>query len=64
MFQGTPDDADLKHLENNVKPIIRTHPSYLIKKAAETLWCIWSGIGMYVPVGYLIIYKPEAPRSL
>ena len=37
MFQETPDEADLKHLENNVKPLIRKHPSYLIKKAAETL---------------------------
>ena len=52
MSQGTPDEADLKNLENNVKPLIRTHPSYLIKKAAETLWCRvldWDVRGCRVP---------------
>ena len=29
MFQGTPDEVELRHLENNVEP--------LIKKAAETV---------------------------
>ena len=56
MFQETPDEADLKHLENNVKPIIRKHPSYLILKMPKHCG-VGFGIGMYVAVGHLIICK-------
>ena len=52
MFQGTPDEADLKHLKTNVKPLISKYPSYLIKKNAETLWCRvrdWDVRGCRVP---------------